>query len=483
MYDEVLYRLFNLSPNRNDLDVKLDRGSLDEAYNRIMSRINSSPKKDFPGAKLAIDVIRSAYELLLDPETELAYRLYGSSGVEYEFNTFEITAASDFLYYLDHYDSIKLEKINPVSDSVEVSATLPDAIEEASPSVAATDCSGIASEKKKKEKTSDFESSLSMKTVSHLLDACSSTANTSGDEHKQVSETISNLPSEEDPLSIHSSMADKCSVPVVVKPEPISPRPSSSRCQSIGVQLTPESQKLFASESVRKAPAPPRNPVVRCASEVSPIVTLDTESSSDDSDGEFFPEDIFGESYSSGSQREAKPPLVYMDGQFYELSEADLPPSLQSMRQASSVSLDKRSGTACGQESINGPVSGGSSCVTSSSSEPSASESPESPPDLVGPTTNRNQSSNLVRDSASSSRRFEPPVSREIAAILRHETRRNTLKFYVRFNSVIEGWVFPAEMLEHSSLLREYLLKLKLTSRRKYIYLVSKYDFLRELFD
>lgn len=83
-------------------------------------------------------------------------------------------------------------------------------------------------------------------------------------------------------------------------------------------------------------------------------------------------------------------------------------------------------------------------------------------------------------------RRYEPyhlHLNRRIVSILSHETRRNTLKFLVRFNSVVEGWVYPGEMQEHPHLLREYLLRLKTSSRRRYLYLVSKYDFLHRLFD
>lgn len=67
--------------------------------------------------------------------------------------------------------------------------------------------------------------------------------------------------------------------------------------------------------------------------------------------------------------------------------------------------------------------------------------------------------------------------------ILRHELRRKTLKFRVRLNQVVEVWMFPEEMKRYPDALRKYLLDLKVARPRQFNWLVSKYKFLKELFD
>lgn len=582
MTDTLLYQLFSVEPSPRDLDWAPDSSYLKLAYDRLIDRLKPS-HCSHTDAALASQVVSCAYYLLCDLDRELAYRLYGLSGVEFPFDREEICRALEVVDIIrlsqprsieepivSSSVSIPLEWVlqdSPVNHPKEwplssLSSSQPESCEdykegplweftkelcsriasEESPSIESSGLAHSNPEVGSPPETVKRSSSISLddpgqppsRVPSPLLSPSSvSTSSSSVSVHfdglgvsprspvdSQVSPRVDGAQDSADSVEVDQ----RINIKPLIKPDPSevvqeasSPVELSSSQNGGAVDASVPCSSVGSPSLVKEEPRDAINPLpshrstegAQCVTskEVPELIVIgDDDDNSDCSTSEKRDKDTNckGE---SGNSSEASVPLEDVFGEHYRKS-LDLSPSgpraysgnrfvgyIASSRSSSDSCLPTTSASSLSplpssSRPYLGPFDGSEPSkprtrlrsglrIGRSTSYPSNNSS--SPP-----LSSRTRSNTRRFSGPSISSRYAPyrlPSRRRIIKVLDHETRRSTLKFLVRFNNVVEGWVFPEEMEEHPEILQSYLMQLRTCSRRRYLYLIAKYDFLRELFE
>lgn len=99
MVDDILYSIFGIVPDRCDYSSSLDCRSLRRIFKLIIRKVHPDKCK-LPNAHLVSQVVLSAYGVLCDADQELAYRLYGLSGISFPFKESDICLAIEIIAQL-----------------------------------------------------------------------------------------------------------------------------------------------------------------------------------------------------------------------------------------------------------------------------------------------------------------------------------------------------------------------------------------------
>lgn len=81
MTNDPIYRIFGIVPNRIDSLWKLDQDYLKRYHACILKNLHKNLESDRFSTFDTVEVVKSAYNILCDPDLELAYRLYGTADV------------------------------------------------------------------------------------------------------------------------------------------------------------------------------------------------------------------------------------------------------------------------------------------------------------------------------------------------------------------------------------------------------------------
>lgn len=437
MFDDILYDIFGVVPNRDSSDWGLDSEVLSARYAEIMSLLHPDNCKLTQASK-SRQVVEAAYNLLMDQDQELAYRFSGSSGVHFVYDFAEVVTVHGFIKTLACLD----RKITPPSSTSSLSSL-------------------VDKEPMIKAEVSNQEQCM--------------------DSFDRASLKRERVPTQNAAINGDRDNAQSPRTP------PPPPPPSAATPQDLNASCTFSESPIYLGVKRPK---------------IEPGIEIKKEESS--------------------GRRDHIPAITVHHGRPSNGSSPTLPPGFL------------RAGVNCQPESVHRSAFDFSAEDQSTSSRSSHSSHPqgfnqqhfgdsyvgdsegrwfgtqvETPfiPIFPGPTTRSSTTvSSSITNRASalsgsvlSAQRYGQPrssatilrrgelvehyVQRNFYVVIDHETRRGILKFLVRFNTFVDSWVYPPEMMKYPDLLRAYLTKLKFDKPRRFWWLIGKYTFLATLFE